>query len=65
MKGIQFLVDEDGKKTAVFIDLKKNPELWEDIFDKTLAKSRRNEPRESLESVKRRLKSRESLPARG
>lgn len=65
MKGIQFLVDEDGEKTAVFIDLKKNPELWEDIFDKTLANSRRNEPRESIETVKRRLVSRKSLRTRG
>lgn len=65
MKGVQFLVNEDGEKTAVFIDLKKNPDLWEDIFDKTLAKSRKNEPREPLESVKRRLESRKSLRTRG
>ena len=38
MKGIQFLVDEDGEKTAVFIDLKKNPELWTEEFFKQLRK---------------------------
>jgi len=56
VKGIQFLVDERGKKTAVVIDLRKNAELWEDFYDRALANSREDEPRESLESVKERLK---------
>jgi hypothetical protein len=55
MKGVQFLVDKKGKKTAVLIDLKSNAELWEDFCDLALARSRKREPRESLESVKRRL----------
>jgi hypothetical protein len=55
MKGIQFLVDENGKKTAVLIDLKKNADLWEDFYDLALARARKSEPRESLETVKRRL----------
>ena len=55
VKGIQFLVDERGKKTAVVIDLRKNAHLWEDFYDRALASSRENEPRESLESVKERL----------
>ena len=55
VKGIQFLVDERGKKTAVVIDLRKNAELWEDFYDRALANSRADEPRESLESVKERL----------
>ena len=56
VQGIQFLVDERGKKTAVVIDLRKNAELWEDFYDRALASSREDEPRESLESVKERLK---------
>jgi hypothetical protein len=56
MKGVQFLVDEDGAKKAVVIDLKKNAELWEDFYDRALAQSRAHEPRESLESVKERLR---------
>jgi hypothetical protein len=56
MKGVQFLVDEKGKKTAVLIDLKSNAELWEDFYDLALARSRKREPRESLESVRRRLR---------
>ena len=55
MKGIQYLVDEDGKKTAVVIDLKKHAQLWEDFCDLALARSRKDEPLESLESIKRRL----------
>jgi hypothetical protein len=55
MRGVQFLVDDDGEKTAVLIDLKKNAQLWEDFYDVAVAKSREREPRESLQSVKRRL----------
>ena len=57
MKGIQFLVDEDGTKTAVVIDLKKHSELWEDFYDRALAQSRKGERRESLKSVKEALES--------
>ena len=58
MKGVQFLVDENGEKTAVVIDLKRYSELWEDFYDRAIAKSREGEPRETLESVKKRLKGR-------
>jgi hypothetical protein len=57
MKGVQFLVDDNGKKTAVLIDLKKHARLWEDFQDLVLARSREEEPRESLEPVKKRLRS--------
>ena len=56
MEGIQFLTNERGKKTAVLIDLKKYGELWEDFYDSVVARSRASEPRESLESVKERLR---------
>ena len=56
VRGVQFLVDDDGEKTAVLIDLKKNAQLWEDFYDVALARSRVKEPRESLESVRRRLR---------
>lgn len=55
MKGVQFLVDESGNKSAVLIDLKKNRDLWEDFYDRAVVCSREHEPRESLESVKARL----------
>lgn len=55
MQGIQFLIDDKGHKTAVLIDLKEHGELWEDIYDSLIAKSRINEPRESLEEVRQHL----------
>jgi len=61
MKGIQFLVNEKGEKTSVLIDLKEHAELWEDFYDALIARSRSEEPRESLESVKRRLKEKGKL----
>lgn len=57
MKGVQFVVDERGEKTAVVIDLREHARLWEDVYDTLVARARRHEPRESLESVKRRLRS--------
>ena len=55
MSGIQFLTDKAGHKTAVMIDLRRNRALWEDFYDTLLAKKRRNEPRESLAEVRRKL----------
>ena len=55
MKGVQFLVDDQGNKSSVLIDLKKNGDLWEDFYDRAVAHGREREPRESLESVKARL----------
>jgi hypothetical protein len=56
MEGVQFIVDSQGKKTGVPINLKKHGRLWEDIYDNWLAKKRRHEPRETLQSVRSRLK---------
>jgi hypothetical protein len=58
MRGVRFIVDAAGKKTDVIINLKDNPELWEDILDRAIARKRESEPRESLASVKRRLATR-------
>ena len=55
VKGVQFVVDNSGRKTVVQIDLKKQGRLWEDFYDGALAKQRASEPRESLESVKKRV----------
>lgn len=62
MKGIHFMVDESGDKTAVVIDLQTHGELWEDIYDSLLAERRRGEPRESLAAVKRYLRRKGKLP---
>jgi len=55
MKGVQFVIDENGHKKAVLIDLKRYREIWEDFYDALLVKERENEPRESLEEVKKRV----------
>jgi len=65
MKGVRFIVDGDGQKTDVIINLKANPELWEDFYDRSLARKRATEPRESLESVKRRLATRNGRRVHG
>jgi hypothetical protein len=55
MKGIEFVVDDEGQKKAVIIDLKKHGQMWEDFYDAVLAKERESEPRESLKAVKKRV----------
>lgn len=55
IKGIQFVTDASGKKTAVLIDLRKHGNLWEDFYDCLVALSRKQENRESMTSVKKRL----------
>ena len=44
MKGIQFVVDDSGKKRAVLIDLSEWGEIWEDFSDVLVSESRKDEP---------------------
>ena len=55
MNDIQYIVDDKGTKRAVIIDLDKFRDLWEDFYDSLIARSRANEPRESLNTVKKHL----------
>jgi len=55
MNGIQYVTDEKGRKVAVQIDLKKHRELWEEIEDVLVSRSRRHEKRIPLERVKANL----------
>lgn len=52
MKGIDFVVDDTGKKRAVLIDLEEWGEVWEDIYDILVSQSRQNEPTVSWEELK-------------
>ena len=52
MKGIQFVVDDAGKKKAVLIDLAEWGEVWEDFYDVLVARSRENEPTVDWEVLK-------------
>ena len=55
MTGIQYATDEKGRKIAVQIDLTKHRELWEDIQDVLVLRSRRHEKRILPEKVKEGL----------
>ena len=65
MKGIQFLVDNKGQRKFVMIDLAQHEGLWEDVYDRLLARSRKSEPRETLASVKKRLRQKGKLASNG
>jgi hypothetical protein len=62
MKGIQFVVDDKGEKTAVLINLQEHGELWEDFYDCLLARARTNEPRAFLAEVRAQLHQQGTLP---
>jgi hypothetical protein len=51
MKGIQYLIDDQGKKTAVLIDLEQWGELWADFQDILVSRSRKDEPEVSWEEL--------------
>jgi len=51
IKGVRFVVNAQGEKQAVLIDLKHHRELWEDLYDTLLARERADEPRETLDEV--------------
>ena len=52
MKGVQFVVDEQGNKNAVLIDLSQWGELWEDIYDVMVSRARRDEAQVPWEELK-------------
>ena len=56
MKGVQYVVDDEGHPQAVMIDLHKHGGLWEDFQDVLVSRNRRSEPRESLAKVEARLR---------
>jgi hypothetical protein len=55
IRGVKFLFDERGEKTAVMIDLRQARGLWEDILDVATAKSREREPSQTWASIRSRL----------
>ena len=61
MKGIEYVVDEKGKKKAAVVDLKVHGSAWEDFYDNLVADMRVNEPRESFVSVKSKLKKKKKI----
>ena len=55
IEGVQFLVDESGEKKAVQIDLSKWGDLWEDLYDAMLIRSRSQEKAIPWEDVRQDL----------
>ncbi len=55
VKGVEFVVDDDGQKKAVLIDLKEHGEVWEDFYDTLKVQERESEPRETLKEVKKKV----------
>ncbi len=55
MRGVNFLTNDRGIKTAVMIDLKTYSEEVEDFLDVLEAKSRKNEVKEDASLVFERI----------
>lgn len=55
MTGVQYVVDENGNKTAAIIDLAIHKELWEDFEDLLVSRSREDEENVSFEQAKAQL----------
>jgi hypothetical protein len=55
VKSVEFIVDDEGVKKAVLIDLKKHGAVGEDIYDTLQVNERESEPRESLNEVKKKV----------
>jgi hypothetical protein len=61
MNGVQYVTDGKGRKLAVQIDLRKHRDLWEDIEDLLVSRSRKHEKRIPLQKVKASLVKRGKL----
>jgi len=55
MKGIQYIIDDNGKKCAAIINLDVYGNIWEDIHDILVVESRKNEPRIKWKEVKKKM----------
>jgi PHD/YefM family antitoxin component YafN of YafNO toxin-antitoxin module len=52
----QFLVDQNGKKTAVVLPIEDYKQLLEDLHDLSVVAERRHEPTISFDELKQRLR---------
>ena len=55
MRGVNYIVDDAGKRKAVMIDLADWGKLWEDFQDVIVSESRKNEPTISWNALKTEL----------
>lgn len=56
MRGIDYLIDDSGKKKAVMIDLRAWGKLWEDFQDVIVSEARKDEPTVPWERLRAELK---------
>jgi hypothetical protein len=56
MKGIQYVTDDMGKRTAVLIHLAEWGEIWEDIQDVLVSESCKNENTISWKKLRTEIK---------
>jgi len=52
----QYLINEEGEKTAVVIPLEEYEEMLEDLHDLAVIAERKDEPTISMKELKERLK---------
>jgi uncharacterized protein YehS (DUF1456 family) len=52
MTGVQFVIDEKGRRVAVLIDLKKHGAWFQDFWDGLISEKRRKEKSIPLEKVR-------------
>ena len=52
----KYIVNEDGKKTAVVLPVEEYEELLEDLHDLAVIAERRDEPSLSLDDLKTKMK---------
>ncbi len=55
MKGIDYIVDEKGRRRAAVVDLEQWGKEWEDFCDGLTSLMRRNEPRVKWEDLKKEM----------
>jgi hypothetical protein len=56
MKGINFLTDDNGHRTAVLIDVEAHGEALQDFLDGLEAEARQDEPTEDFNAVVERIR---------
>jgi len=54
--GEQYVIDAEGRRTAVLLSLEQYERLMEDLHDLAIVAERRDEESISLQELKRRLK---------
>ena len=63
MRGVEYLIDDKGKKKAVQIDLAAWGKLWEDFRDVMVAESRKDEPVIAWEKLRAEIENEEHATA--